>query len=118
MIDAKTLSTYAMAIAADATMAAQRAIAGEAEPTEQETLAILQLTLMAAAVLEAHAIHALPPEFAKHVRAFVERLTSDVQRVRNAATETPIIQLPTTPTTPAQPEKETPHGGSIEPALP
>ena len=102
MIDAKTLSTYASALAADTIASCQRIIAGEAEPTQEEALAILQLSLMCAAVLEAHAIHALPPEHARNVRAFVERLTSDVQRLINS----PIITSSPTPTPPASPEKE------------
>lgn len=104
MIDANTLCGYAVAIGADAVRAAQHCIAGESEPTPQEAEAILQLTMMSAAVLEAHAIHALGhrPDLARNVRAFIERMTSDVQKILSAKS----TLLNPTPTEPAPPEKE------------
>lgn len=106
MIDHKTMCSYATALAADVVAGAQRIIAGDSEPTDEEAQAILQLTCMVAAVLEAHAVHALPPDLARHVRAFIERLTSDVQRCLTSSGTAPVI---ITPTAPAEPEKATPH---------
>ncbi len=105
MIDHTSMARYANALAADVVRGAQHIIAGESEPNEQETLAILQISLMAAAVLEAHAIHALPPDYAKSVRAFVERMADQVQHIINKQSETPIIQVPDDPAPqPPQPD--------------
>ncbi len=114
MIDHKTMCAYSIAIAGDAVRNAQHIIAGDSEPTPQESEAILQLTMMVAGVLEAHAIHALKPrpDLARNVRAFIERLSSDVQRVMNAASPTPTIEVTDAPNPnpPAPPEKEQPNG--------
>jgi len=97
MIDKHEISRIAQYLAADVIRQAHELLAGEkVDVTQDEAEAILLTTLATAAAIEAHAILALPPDKAANVRAFVERLTHDIQVVRNLHGKK-IIQCPSTP---------------------
>src|SRR5262245_11953153 len=94
MLDQKEIARFAQTLAAAVVRDAHEFVAGEkVDVTQQEAEAILLTTLLTAAALEAHAITSLPPKEGANVRAFVERLSHDVQVTLNQKTN--IITTPT-----------------------
>jgi len=94
MLDSKEIARFAQTLAAAVVQDAHDFVAGEkVDVTQDEAEAILLTTLFTAAALEAHALASLPSDTARHVRAFVERLSHDVQVSLNKKSN--IITTPT-----------------------
>jgi len=87
MIELTDIVRYSTALCADVVRGANTLIGGEkdvAEFTDDEKEASVLLVLSTAALLEGMTIVALPPDKAANVRAFTERLASDIQKARNS----------------------------------
>lgn len=87
MITAKDLAGMAQIIAADAVRQASDWVLNgrdQDEATPDEAGAILNITIMVAGALEAHAVASLPEHLARNVRAAIARFSDRVQKLLNS----------------------------------